>query len=314
VSSYEDISGCKAAERVVRSLQGSFCEVDIVEASNNYDQLKSEQKRDWDTAAAGWKKWWRVVERAAQPVSNRLVDLAQIGPGMRVLDVATGSGEPAVTAARRVGPSGRVLAIDQSPGMLAIGRERADALRVTNLEFSESDGEALTIVERDFDAVLCRWGLMFMPNLDRALNGFRQRLVAGGRIAVSVWSTPDKVPLISIGAEMVRKLVNQPPPAPAALDPLRLGDSSILTDALVRSGFRDIQIERMPVTFEFDSPEDFTQMREDVASGFRSMLARQSPELRRQVIAAVTDAARKFVQSDGKVRTTNESILFSAHS
>jgi SAM-dependent methyltransferase len=285
----------------------------MVEASNDHNRLKSEQKRDWDAAAAGWRKWWRVLEPAAQPVSNRLVDLAQIWRGMRVLDVATGSGEPAVTAAHRVGPSGRVLALDQSPGMLAIGRERASALRITNLEFRESDGEALTVDELDFDAVLCRWGLMFMPDLDRALNGFRQRLRAGGHIAVSVWSTPDKVPMISIGAEMVRKLVGLPPPAPGALDPLRLGDTSILVDALERSGFSDIHIERMPVTFEFDSPEDFTQMREDVASAFRSLLARQSPELRRQVVAAVTDAARKFVQSDGKLRTTNESILFSAH-
>jgi len=285
----------------------------MAEQSIDTVRLKSEQKRDWDTAAAGWKKWWPVLERAAQPVSNRLVELAQIGPGARALDVATGSGEPAVTAARRIAPNGRVIAVDQSPGMLAIARERADALRIANVEFRESDGEALAINERDFDAVLCRWGLMFMPDLEGALSGFRQRLLSGGRLAVSVWSTPDKVPMISIGAEIVRKLANLPPPAPGALDPLRLGDASILTGALERSGFKDIKIERMPVTFEFDSAEDFTKMREEVASAFRVLLARQSPELRRQIIAAVTDAARKYMQSDGKVRTTNETILFAAH-
>jgi enediyne biosynthesis protein CalE5 len=137
--------------------------------------------------------------------------------------------------------------------------------------------------------------------------------VSGGRIAVAVWSTPDKVPMISIGAEMVRKLANLPPPAPGALDPLRLGDTSILSNALEHSGFKDITIERMPVTFEFESAEDFTKMREDVASAFRGLLARQSPELRRQIVAGVTDAARKFTQSDGKVRTTNETIIFAAH-
>jgi enediyne biosynthesis protein CalE5 len=285
----------------------------MVEQSNDSRRLKSEQKRDWDAAAAGWKKWWPVLERGAQPVSDRLVELARVGPGSRVLDVATGSGEPAVTAARRVAPNGRIVAVDQSPGMLAIARERADALRITNVEFRESDGEALAIDERDFDAVLCRWGLMFMPDLDGALSGLHQRLFSGGRLAVSVWSTPDKVPMISIGAEMVRKLANLPPSPPGALDPLRLGDTSILTGALERCGFKDITIERMPVTFEFDSAEDFTKMREEVASAFRALLARQSPELRSQIIAAVTDAARKFRQSDGKVRTTNETILFAAH-
>jgi SAM-dependent methyltransferase len=281
--------------------------------SNDIGRLKNEQKRDWDAAAAGWKKWWPVLERGAQPVSNRLVELARVGAGARVLDVATGSGEPAVTAARRVAPGGRVIAVDQSPGMLAIARERAESLRITNVEFRESDGEALTLAEHDFDAVLCRWGLMFMPDLASALSGFRERLVSGGRIAASVWSTPDKVPMISIGADIVRKLANLPPPAPGALDPLRLGDTSILRNALEQSGFTEIKIERMPVTFEFDSVEDFTKMREDVASAFRALLARQSPEMRRQIIAAVTDAARQFTQSDGKVRTTNETILFAAH-
>ncbi len=285
----------------------------MAEQSIDIGRLKNEQKRDWDAAAAGWKKWWPVLERGAQPVSERLVDLARVGAGAHVLDVATGSGEPAVTAARRIAPSGRVIAVDQSPGMLTIARERAEALRISNVEFRESDGEALMITEHDFDAVLCRWGLMFMPDLDRALSGFRQKLVSGGRLAVAVWSTPDKVPMISIGADMVRQLANLPPPAPGTLDPLRLGDTSILSNALERSGFKDIAIERMPVTFEFNSAEDFTKMREEVSSAFRGLLARQSPELRNQIIAAVTDAARKFIQSDGKVRTTNETILFAAH-
>jgi enediyne biosynthesis protein CalE5 len=285
----------------------------MAEPSNELRRLKNEQKNDWDAAAAGWKRWWPVLERAAQPVSDRLVDLAQIENGARVLDVATGSGEPAVTAARRVAPDGRVIAVDQSSGMLAIARERAHGLRISNVEFPESDGEELAIPERDFDAVLCRWGLMFMPDLDRALKGFQQRLVPGGRLAASVWSTPDKVPMISIGADTVRKLANLPPPAPGALEPLRLADTSILTGALERCGFKEIQIERVPVTFEYDTAEDFTKMREDVAAPFRALLARQSPELRCQIIAAVTDAARKFTQSDGKVRTTNETILFCAH-
>jgi SAM-dependent methyltransferase len=321
ISSVEAARIAAAYPRLLMRLRGVIvrvhqvlCEVTMEEHSNDIGRLKSEQKRDWDAAAAGWKKWWPVLERGAQPVSDRLVELARVGPSARVLDVATGSGEPAVTAARRAAPGGLVIAVDQSPGMLAIARERAESLRITNIEFRESDGEALTILDHDFDAVLCRWGLMFMPDLTRALSGFRERLAPGGHIAVSVWSTADKVPMISIGADIVRKLANLPPPSPGALDPLRLGDSSILGSALDQSGFKEIKMERMPVTFEFDSAEDFTKMREDVASAFRGLLARQSPEMRRQIIAAVTDAARQFAQSDGKVRTTNETILFAAHS
>jgi len=293
-------------------LSTEFEDRKMPEQITDAERLKNEQKRDWDAAAAGWKKWWPVLERAAQPVSDRLVALARIEPGARVLDIATGSGEPAVTAARRLGPGGRVIAVDQSPAMLAIGRERAGKLGITNIEFRESDAEALNIPEHDFAAVLCRWGLMFMPELPRALNGMRQRLAVGGRVAFSVWSTADKVPMISLGANIVRELANLPPPQAGSLDPLRLGDPSILAAALAEAGFSDIDLERMHVTFEFDSAEDFTRMREEVSSAFRGMLARQTAELRRRILVAVTEEARKFTQADRKLRIANETLLFTA--
>jgi ubiquinone/menaquinone biosynthesis C-methylase UbiE len=115
----------------------------MTEQSFDPQRFKNEQRRDWDVAAAGWKKWWPVFERAAQHVSDRLVELAGIKQGARVLDIATGNGEPAVTAARKVGAAGRVIATDQSAGMLAIARERAAALELTKIDFHESDAESL---------------------------------------------------------------------------------------------------------------------------------------------------------------------------
>lgn len=275
-------------------------------------RLKGDQKRDWDAAAEGWKKWWPVFEKAAQHVSDRLVELAGIKAGDRVLDIATGNGEPAVTAARRVGPEGRVLATDQSGGMLAIARERAAALNIGNIDFQETDAESLAVSERDFDAVVCRWGLMFMPDLASALTGIRSRMKSGARFATSVWSTPDKVPMITAGADVVRKLANLPPPPPNALDPLRLADTSILKSALEGAGFKNVTIERLQVPFEFESPAAFTQFRREVSAPLRALLDRQTAELREKIIAAITDAARPFVDAGGKVRTVNETILFAA--
>ncbi|MGH7837740.1 MAG: class I SAM-dependent methyltransferase, partial [Candidatus Binataceae bacterium] len=192
------------------------------DAKPDSEKLKSEQKRDWNAAAEGWKKWWPIFEQAAQHVSDRLVELAGVRPGARVLDIATGNGEPAVTAARRVWAGGRVIATDQSAGMLAIARERAAALGLDNLEFKESDAEALALSERDFDAVVCRWGFMFLPDLARALTGIRGRMKAGARLATAVWSTRDKVPMITIGTDLVRQLAGLPSPPFDALEPLRL--------------------------------------------------------------------------------------------
>ena len=275
-------------------------------------QLKNEQRRDWDSAAVGWKKWWPVFERSAQQVSDRLTEMAGIGPGARVLDIATGNGEPALTAARRVGAGGGVIATDQSAGMIAIARERALALGIVNVEFREVDGEALTIGERDFDAIVCRWGLMFMPDVKRALRGIHERLRVGGRLATAVWATADKMPLTTIGAEAVRKIAGLPPPQPDALGPLRLADESMMRGMLAAVGFKDITVERIPVTFELGSAADFAQFRVDIAAPFRALLERQTAEKRAQMIEAVVEGARAYAGADGRVRTVNETICYGA--
>ena len=280
--------------------------------SYDAERVNREQREFWNNAAPGWKQMWSVLERAGQPVSDRLVELARVAPGNRVLDIATGSGEPGLTAARRVGPGGLVVATDQSPAMLELARERAAALGLHNVKFVETGAEELAVGESGFDAALCRWGLMFMPDLASALTGIRARIKTGGHFATSVWSTPDKVPMITAGVDAVRKLVNLPPPPPNALDPLRLADTSILKNAMEAAGFKQVMIERLIVTFEMESPEAFAEFRRDVSAPFRALLDRQTPEMRERVLVAVTEAARKFVGGDGKVRTSNETILFSA--
>src|SRR5271166_2066619 len=133
-------------------------------SDQTYDaqRINREQRLFWDDAAPGWKQMRSMLERAGQPVSDRLVELARVGPGNRVLDIATGSGEPGLTAARKVGPGGLVVATDQSPAMLDLARERAAALGLHNVKFVATGAEELAVGESGFDAALCRWGLMFV--------------------------------------------------------------------------------------------------------------------------------------------------------
>jgi len=274
--------------------------------------LKDRQRRDWDAAAEGWNKWWPIFERSAQHVSDRLVELAHIREGSRVLDIATGNGEPALTAARRVGAAGRVIATDQSEGMLGIARSRAASLGISNVEFRACDGENLALTERDFDAIVCRWGLMFMPDVAGAVKGLREHLASGGCFATAVWSTAEKVPMIGIGANVVRKFANLPPPPPDALEPTRLADPSRLSAYLRDAGFAEITVEHLPVTFEFDSPAAFTQFRYEVSAPFRTLVNGLTPELRQQILVGITEAASAFTTPEGKLRTVNETILFAA--
>ncbi len=274
-------------------------------------KLKREQREAWNDAATALQKWWPAFERAAQKVSDRLVELAGVKPGDRVLDVATGNGEPAVTAARRVGAAGHVVGVDQSPGMLRIARERAAALGLANLEFLESDAEILALPEKSFDAVLCRWGLMFMPDLGAPVKRLRMFTRHGGGFATAVWSSRHRVPLISAGADLMRKIANLPPPPPGALEPWRLADPSILKSALAAAGYQDIRIEPMIVTFEFESPEIATMFRTEVG-GARAMFERLDADARARAADAMLRVARDFTGRDGLVRFANEAILFGA--
>jgi SAM-dependent methyltransferase len=268
--------------------------------------------RNWDEAAAGWTKWWQTFERAAQVVSDRLIALAGVQPGWRVLDIATGIGEPAVSAARRVGPQGKVLAIDHSTGMLEAARKRAAQLGLTNIEFRHVDAETIALPERDFNAILCRWGLMFIPDLTGALGRMRGLLADSGKLAAAVWSTPDKVPMISLAGESARKIANLPPPPPGSPDPCRLSDRAALERCFKDAGFRDFVLEPVNITYEFKSAEEFAQFRYDVATPFRMMVDKLDADTRKRVMDAVIKEANRFVKG-GVLRLDNETFCVAAH-
>lgn len=179
----------------------------MIKGNFNPDEFKINQRRSWDSVASGWQKWWKTIEIGAHKVSDRLVELAEIRAGQRVLDIATGIGEPAITAGKIVGKKGHVTATDISTEMLAIGKERARSLGLQDIvEFVQSDAEYLRLgANETFDAILCRWGLMFLPNLDIALSNICRLLVSGGKLAAAVWSEPSKVPFINLSMDIARK-------------------------------------------------------------------------------------------------------------
>ncbi len=275
-------------------------------------QYKERQRQEWDAVAAGWRKWWELIEAGVQHVSDRILELGEVQPGQRVLDVATGIGEPAVSAARRVGPSGHVTATDQSPQMLEIARERAAALGLQNIEFKEMDAETLELPAESFDAALCRYGLMFLPDLQAALNGISRSLTPGGRMATAVWDVPPKTPLVSLAMGVMQRLFQPPPPPAGAPGPFALADTSVLEKGLADAGFTDIRTERMTVTIEFPSAQDYTEFIRDVVPPVRAMLASQPEEKQAEAWRAVAEAAGQFTGADGVVRMPNETILVAA--
>jgi len=277
----------------------------------NTDEFKAQQRETWDNAAAGWKTWWETIERGAQKVSNKLVELAEIKPGDRVLDIATGIGEPAVTAARKVMPNGKVIAIDISRQMLEVARTRAKSLGLDGImEIRESDGEKIDLQDSTakFDAILSRWGLMFFPNLSAALVKIREMLVTNGRLSAAVWSAPSKVPWLDLAFTTVRKMIDAPAPPPATPGPFALADVESLKQSFSQAGFKDIKINTFQITFEFDSPESYTKLHQATATRIHAMLANQTEEVKNRVWNSITEAVWQYADSHGRVNLDNEVI------
>lgn len=134
-------------------------------------QYKEGQRQGWNNVANRWLKWWKITETAGENINKRMIELAKIKQGSRVLDIATGIGEPSITAAQRVGKDGRVLAIDISPQMLSVAKQRSTSMGLQDLiDFREGDAETSDLPSSAFDAALCRFGLMFLPNVKAGLS------------------------------------------------------------------------------------------------------------------------------------------------
>ncbi|MDW0198939.1 MAG: methyltransferase domain-containing protein, partial [Nitrososphaeraceae archaeon] len=248
-------------------------------------------------------------ETATQEVSKRLVELAEIKPGSKVLDIATGIGEPALTAAKQVGNTGHILAIDISPQMLFFAKERAISLGLQEVvEFKEGDAETIDLPSSTFDAALCRWGLMFLTNPKAGLSNIYGSLVKGGHFAAAVWASPEKVPFISVPMNIVLKETNSPPPRTPG--PFSMSDQNNLKKFYEESGFIHTVIERIKVVSDFDSSDDFTAFTIDHGGpALQNVLAGKTNVRRQQIEKAISKGSEKYADSTGKVRFENEAIV-----
>jgi precorrin-6B methylase 2 len=185
-------------------------------------------------------------------VSEHMLDLAELRPGMHVLDLATGSGEPALRAAHRVGMTGRVVGVDSSTEMLALARERADRAGLTNIRLIASDAETFAEPVSKVDAVTCRWGLMYMQSPERVLVRARTMLVPTGALVVAVWTEESEWATLP---RAVLASVAKTEPLP--LSALRYGEVGLLERDLTATRFVVDRSDRMrvPVVKSADADE-----------------------------------------------------------
>jgi enediyne biosynthesis protein CalE5 len=274
-------------------------------------EFRTGQREQWNRAATGWRRWSELIDGAASGISKRLVELAGVEQGSRVLDVAAGYGEPSLTAARAAGPDGSVVATDISAEMMAFGRQRAAAAGLQNIEFIESDAAGLEFPPHSFDAAVSRWGIIFEPDGEAAAARILGFLKPGARMAISSWGPPERVPFLAIPMRTAMQRLDVPPPPPGTPGPLSRPTPAALGGLLEVGGFSDVQVEEADVTFEWQSPEEFTTFIREIAPPLTAMIDPHPQDVQDETWAAITEAIRQEAGDDGKVRLSNLVLLAS---
>jgi len=261
-------------------------------------EFREGQRRDWDSASRGWREWNELIDETTGVVSARMVEMAGIEAGDRVLDIAAGYGEPTLTAARVVGPEGSVVASDISSGMLEYGRERAAAAGLGNIEFVESDAISLDLPAESFDAALSRFGIIFEPDGEGAAARVRGFLKPAARMAIASWGPPDRVPMLAVPIMTALKRLDLPPPPPGTPGPLSRPTPEALGGLLEGGGFSGIEVEEIILTMEWESPQEFTRFVREIAPPVSNLLKPHPQEVQDETWAAISDAAGEYVVDD----------------
>lgn len=248
------------------------------------------QRYGWDLAVEDYDRYFVPLLRHC---SDRCIDLLDLKPGERVLDVATGTGVAALMAAERVGPAGRVLATDISQKMVEAARAEAGRRGLRNMEFERVDAEELAFPDGAFDAATCVLGLMYPADPDRAMHQMCRVLRAGGRVAVAVWGRRDRC-----GWAQIFPIVDARVESDVCPLFFQLGAPGALTYALQRAGFADVEEERV------DRPLSFSGEREVLAAVFAGgpvalAYSRFSPDVREEVHREYLESIRGYHRGGG---------------
>lgn len=286
-----------------------------------------EEKEDWDIVASGWEKWWKVLEdQGARQVSERLVALTRLESGHKVLDLACGYGEPSVTAALKIHPSGSVLGIDISRGLLSIAKKRARANRLTNIRFERGNIEKTDLQKSYFDSVLCRWGLMFFRDIESTMNKVYDCLVSGGRFAVAVWGPPEKVPMLSIPFQATMNVMRSTEASYAAhtrcllshcdrASPFGLSKEQSLKRVFQVAGFKEVRIESVLLIVKLDSAKEFAEKTLELSAPLNQMLLKMNTDAERvrtmaKMTHAIAEEAASYAgNNSNKIVLKNEVLL-----
>ena len=277
--------------------------------SENHERIRDQQRDTWDRFSVGWKKWDATVLGWLAPFGAAMIQRAELHDDSHVLDVAAGTGEPGLTVASLV-PGGRVIVTDLAEGMLAVAAENATRRGLRNLETQACDAGALPFADASFDAVLCRFGFMFFPDIAAA--GREQARVArpGARVCAAVWSAPEANPWATTISGAIARRVEIPAPPPGSPGLFRCAAEGFMRNVFAEAGLRDISEEQVSGEMVHETPEQYWAFMCDISAPAVAGLARADEATRELIRSDVLDLAAEF-RRDGAVHLRSTATIIS---
>jgi ubiquinone/menaquinone biosynthesis C-methylase UbiE len=277
----------------------------------NSETSNVEAHLDWDDGVAAARKWKVQTAVSGRPTNEALIDLAQIRPGMKVLDLASGSGHPALDIARVVGLTGHVTATDLSSKLLGVAEEKSKEQGLTNISFREVNMEDQPFPNETFDVVTCRLGIMYARDVQRALREMRRVLKPKGRVALVAWGPDKDDPRKSTVLNVLMKYSKTPSPDPAIALPSSFSEPGKLSKALGQAGFKQVYEETRSIEFPFPgSPDQAWEMVHDGAIFFRKTISSLLPEERRKAGVEISKAWNQYY--DGQHTTFTAPVVLAS--
>jgi len=264
--------------------------------------FKTTTRAQWEAAAGAWHEWGPAIETWLGTATETMLDQAHLTSGARVLDIAAGAGGQTLAAARRVGPSGRVLATDISPAILEFAASEAALAGVGNVETLEADGEDLSAVaDGAYDAAISRIGLIYFPDQHRGLTEIGRKLRPGGRLSSVVYSTADRNGFFAIPVGIIRRVAGLPAPGPGLPGPFSLGAPGVAAQAYEAAGFVDVAVTAVPSPVRLSSAAECVRFEQESFGALHQMLSGVEPSRREAAWSEIEEALSQFEGAEGFV-------------
>jgi SAM-dependent methyltransferase len=237
------------------------------------DELRARLHGMWAAVAGAWEEHADYVDARGASVTERMLELTLPQPGERVLELACGPGSVGLAAAARVAPGGEVVMSDVVAEMTAIASARAEALGLNNVSTRVLDLERIEEPDRSYDVVLCREGLMLVPDPARAAGEIRRVLRPGGRVAIAVWGPRARNPWLGLVFDTVSAQLGAPTPPPGIPQPFSLDDPDKLAGLLSDAGLSDVTVGELSTPYHAPSFDEWWERSAALAGPLAQKLA-----------------------------------------